>query len=366
MAVLLKVAQGATGFWPFQIMAQNNAGPLKNRYLPTDPFSSIIWPASARPDSALAVTPTGLWIDATAGTWSYNLTSAQTLAIPEGLYRTSVKVNHAGNTEDIFETDLSIAASGHLYGPPAGSAVIGPTSAALGLVTPLFCTDEDIAGQCVPDYVSLLPVSQLLARGSDGQFLASDPWTLISPSNNFTTQLQPVWSQQATDIPSQVGYVIWLSRPQSTFHPPGVFMGVSQGTGTSLTLRRLGMPSGWGAAPVPASGLTGVEFQVCTFYPQIEKVSYDLNQHYQINTAGSRGKQAANMRDMRVLQNAAVTRVLLDRYSDETRTRTGDYSYKIDILGNQLSALESELTVRWLPNVGMEMQTNQFSTRIVR
>jgi hypothetical protein len=366
VAVLLKVAQGATGYWAFQAMAQNNAGPLTGRYLPTDPLSGIIWPASASPDSKLTIIPSGVWMDANAGKWSYNLTSAQTLGIPEGLYRTSVKVTHAGNVEDILEADLAVAASGQLYGPPAGSAVIGPTAAALGQVSPLYCTDEDIAGQCVPDYISLLPISQLMARGSDGQFLAADPWTLVSPSSNFTTQLPPIWCQQGTDPLSQVGYVVWLSRPQSTFHPPGVFMAVVQGVGTSLTLRRPGMPSGWGAAPVPASGLTGVEFQVCTFYPQIERVSYDINQRYQINVAGMRGKQAANMQDMRVLQDTTVTRVLLDRYSDETRARSGDFSYKLDILKNQLSALESALTVRWLPNVGMEMSTNQFNTRIVR
>jgi hypothetical protein len=345
-------------------MSQNNAGPLTGRYVPTDTFSGIIWPASARPDSALAVTPTGLWTNANAGTWTYNLTSAQTLAIPEGLYRTSVKVTHAGNTEDILEADLSIAASGHLYGPPAGSSVIGPTSAALGLVTPLFCTDEDIAGQCVPDYVTLLPVSQLLARGSDGQFLTTDPWTLVSPSSNFTTQLQPIWSQQAADVPSQVGYVVWLSRPQSTFHPPGVLMGVAQASGTSLTLRRLGMPSGWGAAPVPASGLTGVEFQVCTFYPQIERITYNLCQQYMININALR--PAASMQDMRVLQDATCTQVLLDRYSDETRTRTGDYSYKINILENQLSSLKALLTLRWTTGTKSEQESNKFSMRIVR
>jgi hypothetical protein len=347
-----------------QIQAQNNAGPLTGRYTSSDTLSGIIWPAGASPDSALSIAPTGLWIDPTAGTWSYNLTAAQTLAIPAGQYKTSVQVAHAGNIEDVLEADLDIEGTGLVLAPPAGSSVLGPDTAALGLITPLYCTDEDIQITCESDYISLLPRSQIMARGADGKFLMADPWTLISASSDFTAQLPGLWSQQGAGPFSQTGYVVSLTRPQSAFPAGGMLMGVALGSGPNLSLRRLGMPSGWGVAPAPAAGLVGVEFSVATFYPQIEAATYELNQRYNIGINAIR--PAASINDMRVLQSTCITMVLIDRYSDESRARTGDYSYKIDMLKNKLSALEAKLTLRWTTGLDQTQQTNWFSTRIVR
>lgn len=365
MSVKIKTQQGATCYEPLQVEAQHGGGPLIGRYFDNDPISCLIWPAGATQESSLAVTPTGVWIDATLGTWSYNLTAAQTLAIPEGRYRTSATVAHAGNVEPIIETDLWVDGVGAVLGPPAASPVAGPSASILNLVPTLYCTDENIATRCLPDYTSLQPDSQMMAWGSDGYFLPADPWTLVSPSNNFAAQLPAVWSQQGAAYLSQVGYVVYLRKPQSAFPAGGILMGVAACSGNALTLRRLGMASGWGVAPAPAAGLTGVEFQISTFYPQIERVCYDLNVQYTID-ATIQGRAPLNLSDMTPLRSTAVAMVLLDRYSDESRAGTGDYSFKVDMFKNELSDLRAKLQLRWGTGLESSPITNRFSTRLVR
>ena len=204
----------------------------------------------------------------------------------------------------------------------------------------------------------------MLAWGSDGVFSAADPWTLTSPSTDFTNQLQPIWTA-ADGSATAVGYVVWLRKPQSAFPAGGILMAVAAVNGTSITLRRLGMASGWGLAPAPAGGLTGVEFQVCTFYPQIEVACYETNLKYLID-ATVPGRAPTSIKDFRVLRAATIAMVLVDRYSDEVRAGSGDYAHKIDLLKNELSDLRATLTVRWTTGVDSAPTTTRFSTRLVR
>ncbi len=54
-----------------------------------------------------------------------------------------------------------------------------------GVVMIAYATDEDVAIRAPADFAALCPKDQVLAAGTDGLFLPSDPWTLRSPSVDF-------------------------------------------------------------------------------------------------------------------------------------------------------------------------------------
>jgi hypothetical protein len=347
--------------------------PVIGKYVGTDTIHCLLWPAGASQDSALAVVPTGSWLTdaggdpnygANLGQWVYTVSPSQSAALEPGTYKTSAKATHGTEVDDLLEGELTITGTGGAALPPSASPVSGASATMLALVPTLYCTDEDVVKRCYSDFTGLLPDSMMLAWGSDGVFSASDPWTLTSPSTNFTNQLQPIWTA-ADGTPTPIGYVVWLRKPQSAFPAGGILMAVAAVSGSSITLRRLNLPSGWGLAPSPARGLAGVEFQVCTFYPQIENASYETNLKYRIDATIQR-RAPMSITDLRVLRAQTVAMVLLDRYSSETRDSGGDYAHKIDLLKNELSDLRATLTIRWLTGLDSAPQTGQFYTRLVR
>jgi hypothetical protein len=370
--VRLTVAQGALLSRTIQANTLGSQ-PVIGKYVGTDPINCLIWPAGATQDSSLAVVPIGSWVTdaggdpqygAALGQWVYTLTPSQSAALQPGTYKTSARVTHGTEVDDLLEGELTITGTGGSALPPSASLVSGASATMLALVPTLYCTDEHIVVRCLPDFTSLLPSSQMLAWGSDGIFQASDSWTLTSPSTNFAGQLQPIWTA-ADKTPSAVGYVVWLRKPQSAFPAGGILMAVAAVSGTSITLRRLGMPSGWGLAPAPSSGLAGVEFQVCTFYPQIESACYETNLKYLID-ASVANRAPTSINDLRVLRATTIAMVLVDRYSDEVRAGSGDYAHKIDLLKNELSDLRASLTLRWTTGVDSTPTMTRFSTRLVR
>lgn len=328
-------------------------------YLDTDVLSAVIWPAGAPPEAALAVAPAVSWIDgatgAAAGLWRLQLHSADTTALGPGRYRVRVNAVRGSDSDTLLEADLVVTGVGGAPGLPAAPAVAGPDAAALGLVATLYCTDEQIAVRCGPDFAALCPESQLVARGSDGSFAAADPWTLTSPSNDFGVQ------------GVAVGSVVHLRRPTAAFGGSGVLLGVAAIAGTSVTLRRLGLPAARGLAPAPAAGIAGVEFAVATFAPQIEEATYDLNQRYTIDAARA-GRSPAGLADVRQLRRACVAMVLIDRYSDMSRPVQGEYAAKLAALKDELGELQAKLALRWSlsPLAGEAAVSTWFSTRVVR
>jgi hypothetical protein len=326
--------------------------PLTGIFDGSEPLSGLIWPAGATPASSLPATPNPVWIDGASGTVSYQLTSAASATIPPGDYRTSVSAMVGGESIDLIETDLVIYAVGLTAAIAGPSPVPGPDATALALVPTLYCSDEHIYVRCRPDFTALWPPSQLLAQGTDGIF-AADPWTLTSASNDFTSQ------------GVAIGDMVWFKRPASAFPAGGILMAISAVSGSSLTLRRAGLPANFGMPPAPAGGLVGVDFQICTFKPQSENATYELNQRYSID-ATLPGRSPADMTDVRVLRDTCVTMVLIDCYSDESRTTAGDYAPKVAMLEARLGDLQAALTIRWLPDNGEDRVTDWFSTRIVR
>ena len=281
------------------------------------------------------------------------LSSAQSVLIPPGHYKTTVYATVGTDRIGQAVDDLFVYPTGQTAGTPSVSPVSGPSAATLGLVSTLYCTDEDIARKCGPDLVSLMLPSSILAQGSDGVFQTADPWTLVSGSNNFAIQ------------GVAVGNVIQLRKPAAAFGGQGMTMAVSAVSGASLTLRHIGLPANTGMAPAPAAGLIGVDFSIGTFAPQIEEATYALNQRYNIDPTIS-GRMPTDLKDIRPLRRACVAMVLIDRYSDESRASVGNYADKLAALKADLGELRSSLELRWsIRDSGMS-RTNWFSTRIVR
>ncbi len=354
--IRLEVPSGSSLARDFQIVDSQG----QNRtsvYLSTDTFAGLIWPAGSTRASATSITPAAAWISgstgATAGQWRFELHESDTTSLGAGSFRVLVTLARGSDKETLLDAYLEIGAVGGSFTPVAASAVTDETGTALGLLSTLYCTDENIAVRCGADFTALLTSSQVLASGSDGAFSSSDPWTLTSASNNFDTQ------------GVAVGCVVWLRKPATAFPAGGLLMAVGAVNGTSLTLRRLGLAKGLGQSPVASGGQSGVDFQIATFQPQIEEATYDLNQRFNINPSMA-GRKPSDISDLRVLRRTTVATVLVDRYSDETRTAAGDYAGKLAMVKNELSELYAKLDIRWTIRPDVSSSTNWFSTRIVR
>jgi len=225
----------------------------------------------------------------------------------------------------------------------------------------VYATDEDIAIRAPADYLALCPSDQLLASGTDGLFLASDLWTLRSPSVDFAG---------SGVLPGQV---IRLGGAAVAGAHGELYVIAVIGSG-GLTLRRVGQAPGVGRPPAPLSGLSGVEFVVRTLAPQIDRASYDLNHRFGIDEAVT-GRRSADLRDPRSLTDATVLTVLSRRYFDQARRFAGNadgpedwYGVKARATKIELDDLLDRLVLRWnsLTDPSRSSPTTRFSTRLSR
>lgn len=179
----------------------------------------------------------------------------------------------------------------------------------MGLLSTVWCTDEDVAVVCGPDYPEICPRDCKLAQGKDGAFLGTDRWTLTSPTNDF----------QALGVAP--GSVVQLLGPSSAFVSPEMLV-VSAVGPNSATLRRKYAAPGVGMPPSPAGGTTGVSFLIATFYPEIERASYELDREFQIDDLVN-GRKSADLYDPRELREACTQLVLWRSYQKAAR-QAGD------------------------------------------
>ncbi len=223
------------------------------------------------------------------------------------------------------------------------------------ILTKLYATDEDIALRVPADFPMLCPRDQKLTSGIDGSFAPSDPWTLLSPSVDFSAcGLAP-------------GQVVSLTKPTASFKPPGDALVVASVTNGAVTLRRKGQPARMGQSPGTAAGLTGVEFAVTTLAPQIERATYDLNRRYGIDDLVT-GRRTSDMYDPREVREAAVLTVLSNQYLAMSR-ETGDprdpFAAKAELAKLELEDLLDRVVVHWRSEASSP-GTSRFCTRIVR
>lgn len=218
----------------------------------------------------------------------------------------------------------------------------------------VYCVDEDIARVALGDFGQITPSYQKLAAGVDGVFSSGSPWVLTS----------------AVDFEAAgvaYGHVVWLTAPQSTYRGNGEFLGVSAVSGTSLTLRRIGMGDSVGSPP-GSGGVTGVAFKVLTLYPQIEDASYEINRLYGIDPTGTviPNRKPDNRTDARDLTRFCVYKVLVNCYEVANRSANGEFSIKLKQIMADHDALKSHLLVRWGADGQAEMPTSVFGTSATR
>lgn len=223
--------------------------------------------------------------------------------------------------------------------------------------SPVYASDEDCLVHAGGDFAILAPVWQQMAAGTDGVFDPSDPWTLTSTSVDFASN---------GVSPNQVA---WLTTPKSQFPGGGHFLAIDSVSTNSITLRRPYKDRGVGQPPSPAAGLTQVTFQINTLDPQIAEASYDLKQRFTIEDIPLFvGNQHSSqfILDRQVLRVATVYTVLLERYTQESRTERGDFEKKVQRFRQKLDDAVARVQVRWQP-IGSALEpTSVFSTKCSR
>ena len=121
-----------------------------------------------------------------------------------------------------------------------------------------YATDEDLAIRAPADWLALCPKDQVVVAGTDGLFLATDPWTLRSPTVNFA------------DAGLLPGQVVRLAG-QLAYSLQGDLYVVASVGPSGLSLRQKGQAPGVGR-PAGSRDL-GVEFTVRTLTPQLNRAT---------------------------------------------------------------------------------------------
>ena len=222
----------------------------------------------------------------------------------------------------------------------------------------LYATDEDIALRASADFSSLCPRDQKLAYGNDGVFLPGSPWTLNSPTVDF----------QANGLVA--GQLVQLTRPSSSFRPPGETLVVVSVAPGAVTLRRKGQAAGVGQPPGGHGAVTSVEFLVATLLPQIALASYDLNRRYGINDLIA-GRRPADLYDSQEVRAATVLTVLYNQYLDMSRGSSDQpdvFAAKAQNFKQELDDLLDRAVVHWVPATsgGSTPPSTRLSTRLTR
>ncbi|MDE2105963.1 MAG: hypothetical protein KGL39_52560 [Patescibacteria group bacterium] len=214
-------------------------------------------------------------------------------------------------------------------------------------LTTVYATDESIAVRAAGDFVTLCPIWQTLASGTDGVIASGSPWVLTSATVDFETS------------GVSANHVVQLVKT-GTYRGSGDLLAVESVSGSSLTLRRIYQAASAGQPPTAS---TGVGFVIATLDPQIEEASFALNRRFGIDPAISL-KAPTSLYDMRDLREATVLTVLRDRYVAEARGKDGDFWGKVQQLNNTLEEVLGRLQVRWTaPGAsGFQIETSSLSS----
>jgi hypothetical protein len=253
-----------------------------------------------------------------------------------------VKVTVAGvegtGVVDRFQIDAPVEVSSAVaYAPPAE----------------LYCTDEDIAVRAMGDYPSIVPPSQLLAHATDGVFTSGNRWWLTSATADLY------------GAGVHAGNVAWLTRPAASFGAQGELFAVDAVGLGGVLLRRVGRKQFVGQPPAPAAGLTGVEFRVLTFDPQIETATFEINELYGIDPTVPE-LSAARLTNPRQLQQLCALWVLERAYGLQMKRREEDFALKHAQLEEELEDLRSRVVVRRGPHGSEAAPSGLYGTRIRR
>ncbi len=229
-----------------------------------------------------------------------------------------------------------------------------PTSTTLPSQTsPLLCNDEDILVRAGGDFAVLVPSWQIQAAGTDGVFAPASPWTMTSASADFAAY---------GVAPNQV---VWLTAPKAFYPGGGQLLAIDSVATGQVVLRRPYKDLHVGQPPAPIAGLTGVTFSVMTLDPQIDNASFDIKRRFSVDETIV-GRSSSWVFDLRDLRMATVLSVLLDRYTQEQRTATGDFPLKVGRIRQQLDDVLARVQVRWGPRGASAEPSSLTSCKISR
>ena len=219
-----------------------------------------------------------------------------------------------------------------------------------------FATDEHIAIRASADFVTLVPRDNLLIYGADGVFSSGTRWTLTSSTAD----------PSARGI--RAGHCVVLTKPTTSYKPPGSVFVVDSVASGSMTLRRRGQASGVGEPPGPAAGMTAVEFSVWTFSAELEDAYDELRRRFGVDDNIS-GRRTSDMWDRREIRQALILTVLSRQYMTNARqagSQTDDFFAKANAYKQELDDVLARLTVHF-QNVAEPAKIGRsFQTRIQR
>ncbi len=219
-----------------------------------------------------------------------------------------------------------------------------------------YCTDEDICLRAVDDFVRVAPDNNKLAAGNDGVLDFLDPWVLESASNDFES------------LGVKAGHIVHLRHAQTkVFGPNGDLFAIESVSGTSATLRRVGFAAGVGKPPCPAGGISGVEFVVRTLDPQIEDISYEINEKYAI-LGYLPDREVSDLTDVRQLRALCVESTLARRFLDMSEKPDGSdmYVMKSRYYAEKAAETERLIQLRWGPSGDADPPTGRYFGRCAR
>lgn len=213
-----------------------------------------------------------------------------------------------------------------------------------------YATDEDIVSVAGADFVALSSKSALLAYGTDGYFDVPTPWTLSSPSVDFTTG--GVGSNQ----------VVLLTK--SNFKGGGELLAIDSATETSMVLRWPGQGLNVGHAP-GFGGMTLVTFSVRSMSAQIENACFEINERFGIDPNLDM-RAPSRVYDLRILRDLTVYAVLYRAYANGNRDEHGDWKLKVGQYKSDYDDALARATLRWGPKGTDQPTTTRFGTRLSR
>ena len=217
-----------------------------------------------------------------------------------------------------------------------------------------YCTDEDLSIRSAGDFSLLCPKDQKLAEGSDGVFLAGQPWTLVSASVDF---------EEAGVGP---GHVVQLTKT-SIFRGTEelAIAGVEGGT---LHLRRKGLEPDLGHPPGPPSGATGIGFAVATLTPQIRNASRELDRRFDAASLLSGRRSVPGFQPGEITEVCAllVLRVQYDAMTRSSGEQADRFASQARGRQSDLDTLLARLTSPWDPVELPTRPDSPFSTHLSR
>ncbi len=234
-------------------------------------------------------------------------------------------------------------------------SIINPALARMApsWLSTVYATDEDISIRASGDYAELVPDHQLVIRITDGSLMSINPWVITSATANFIG---------AGCQPGQVVHII--PNDANVYGADGDDFAVDAVMLNSLTLRRIGMASGSGQRPGHGN-LTQIKLSIHTFGPQIEDVSFDLNQMFAIDPQ-SQFWGPANLYNQRQLRQACVLMVLNRQYKTGLRSKDSDWAAKAMGTKTDLENVVQRLSVGWGKNNQADLPATRQNGRISR